>query len=55
MLKFQSKGECSRTNLIEIMAPVLTPRTLVFLLYRTVTIGDNLTGWYYSASSRRTR
>jgi hypothetical protein len=54
-LKFQSKEECRKTNLIESMAPVLTPRMTVFLLYRTVTMGDNLTGWYYSASSRRTR
>jgi hypothetical protein len=55
LLKFQSKEECSETNLIESMALVPTPRTPVFLLYRTITTGDNLTGWYYSASSRRTR
>jgi hypothetical protein len=42
-------------NLIESMAPVPTPRTPVFLLYRTVTMGDNLTCWYYSAGLRRTR
>jgi hypothetical protein len=53
LLKFQSKEECSKTNLS--MAPVMTPRMPVFLLYCTVTTGDNLTGWYYSASSRRTR
>jgi hypothetical protein len=42
-------------NLIESKVPVPTLRTPVFLLYRTVTTGDNLTGWYYSVSSRRTR
>jgi hypothetical protein len=38
-LKFQSKEEYSKTNLIESMAPVPTPRTPVFILYRTVTTG----------------
>jgi hypothetical protein len=41
-LKFQSKEEYSKTNLIDSMAPVLTPRTPFFLLYRIVTTGDNL-------------
>jgi hypothetical protein len=44
LLKFQSKEECSKRNLIESMAFVPTPRTPAFLLYRTVTTGDNLTG-----------
>jgi hypothetical protein len=39
LLKFQSKEECSKMNLIESMAPVRTPRMPVFLLYRTVTTG----------------
>jgi hypothetical protein len=39
LLKFQSNEKCSKTNLIESMAPVMTPRTLVFLLYRTITTG----------------
>jgi hypothetical protein len=42
LLKFQSKEEYSKKNLIESMAPVPTPRTPVFLLYLTVTTGDNL-------------
>jgi hypothetical protein len=44
LLKFQSKEEYSKMNLIEILAPVLTPRTPVILLYRTITTGGNLTG-----------
>jgi hypothetical protein len=33
-------------NLIESMAPVIpTLRTPVFLLYPTISTGDNLTGW----------
>jgi hypothetical protein len=44
LLKFQSKEECSKTNLIKSMASVSTPSTPVFLLYRTITTGDNLTG-----------